>query len=107
MSLEDDLQEMRGALLSNRRSIQNLTELVEDQMKLIDMLIARAQVSEIVNLSTVTALRNNELFVGALKLSATHFDASFNGSTRTDGQIDAFKTNLRNLLPAELKQLAD
>lgn len=114
MSLEDEVQQLKNELRqfkqdfgSHLRTTLSSAEAMKEQLEMIDMLTARVQASDTINWGVVAALRNNDAFLAGVAFAAGHRIANFNGSTRTDEQIEAFKTSLKNLLPMDLRHLAD
>jgi hypothetical protein len=114
MSLEDDFQELKDELREFKRDFGThlrttllSTEAAKGQMEMFDLLIARVRALETVNRGVMAALHSNDAFVAGVAYGAKHRDAVFNGSEITDEQIAEFKARLRDLLPKDLRRLAD
>lgn len=107
MSLEDDCRKLLAVAEGQQASIAKLLDTMEKQATVALELVANMQAMSAINHGLMAALHTNPTFVAGVKYGAAHRDALFNGGTMTDAQIEAFKTNLRDLLHPDLKHLAD
>jgi hypothetical protein len=107
MSLEDDCRKLLQVAEGQQKSIAQMLQTVDKQADVILELVANMQAMSAINHGLMEVMQANPTFVAGVKYATEHRDALFNASTMADAQIAAFKTNLRNLLPKDLKHLAD